>query len=429
MNSVTKRTQSLCLIAGLVGTLGTFGLAQGAEYTFYPLTNPTSPNFADQGAGTGISNSGQIVGNSYSSGFGGFSNTGYLNTPLVLLGNSVGTSSSAFGVDTGGIAVGAGVFTPDTSTPQYAVYFNTASPGGMQKMGTGTLGGGDAQANAVNGVGTAFEAVGQSLALDPSSATPVERAFLWKSSAPSTPTQLDPSGHTGLGDSGAGSFSNAQGLNSTGYIVGQATVAHAVSDPVTAHGFLYSPVTLQMYDLGTAAGTGFHSSDAVAINDSDVIVGSTDVAGNYSQAFKYSGFGLPSVANPSLSGGTMTPLGSLDNTNSEASAINDAGIIVGDSSANDSVNHAFVYDSTGLHDLNSLADLPAGWLLSTATGINDSGDITGLAYYTDPAAPDAGSTPFPYELSLNLSAVPEPAGLGIVAITAYFALSRRRRTH
>ena len=117
-------------------------------------------------------------------------------------------------------------------------------------------------------------------------------------------------------------------------------------------------------------------------------------------------------------GTSATDLGTLSGTgNSFAFAINSAGQVVGTSDG-----RATLWNGTSVFDLNSLLDadtVSAGWVLIAATGINDSGWITGNAYneLTDDSH------------AFLLTAVPEPesyalmlAGLGIVGVAV-----RRRR--
>jgi probable HAF family extracellular repeat protein len=76
----------------------------------------------------------------------------------------------------------------------------------------------------------------------------------------------------------------------------------------------------------------------------------------------------------------MTDLGTLPGANySDASAINDAGIIVGQSGTygNASGNHAYMWQDGVMTDLNSLLPAHSGITLINATGINNAGQIVG----------------------------------------------------
>jgi probable HAF family extracellular repeat protein len=127
-------------------------------------------------------------------------------------------------------------------------------------------------------------------------------------------------------------------------------------------------------DLGALA-SGVTYSAATAINASGVVAGdSASVPGTTSDvtAFRWAN-------------GTMKNLGALaPSTRSHALAINAAGNVVGTSYA-DSANHvphAFLYDGTKMIDLNNRLDgASAGWVLETATGIDDAGAIAGMGVF------------------------------------------------
>jgi probable HAF family extracellular repeat protein len=40
--------------------------------------------------------------------------------------------------------------------------------------------------------------------------------------------------------------------------------------------------------------------------------------------------------------------------------------------------HAFIWENGEMNDLNNLVQLPAGWILTRASAINDNGDIAGV---------------------------------------------------
>jgi len=112
----------------------------------------------------------------------------------------------------------------------------------------------------------------------------------------------------------------------------------------------------------------------------------------------------------------MQPLGSLGGPNSDAAAINNSGIIVGDSdiAGSSGPSHAFVFDGA-MHDLNDLLTSPIDVPLNLATAINNEGQILALA-----------GTPSGGERGFLLTPVPEPAAISVVGGLA--ALLWRRRT-
>ncbi len=150
--------------------------------------------------------------------------------------------------------------------------------------------------------------------------------------------------------------------------------------------------------LGTLGGT---SSQATDISNSGEVVGFASLATGYQHAF-------------SIIGGTMLDLGTLGGS-SYAYGVNAGGEVVGYSYLADGDQHAFLYYDGTMLDLNSLLPSNSGWVLEEAFGINASGQITGMGLYdgqqtaflmTDPPAP----TPEPGTVLLIA------AGLGCIAL-------------
>jgi probable HAF family extracellular repeat protein len=114
----------------------------------------------------------------------------------------------------------------------------------------------------------------------------------------------------------------------------------------------------RMTDLGTLGGS---TSIAYAINNVGQIVGHASPPNSSVHAFLYSG-------------GKMTDLGVFYDS-SVAEAINSFGVVVGDSDT-----RAFIYTGGKLQDLNTLIPSGSGWVLTEATGINDTGQIVCNGY-------------------------------------------------
>jgi probable HAF family extracellular repeat protein len=174
-----------------------------------------------------------------------------------------------------------------------------------------------------------------------------------------------------------GPNSSASGINDSGEIVGYSQIGNSVA----GHAFLYSDG--HMLDLGTLGG---HLSVAHGINNRGQIVGYSRITGNRAfHAFLYDG-------------GQMLDIGTFGGSFCIAVGINDSGEVVGrgnfadDSSyralldsrhigfADNSFYHAFLYSRGKLQDLNDLVAPNSGWILISATAINDRGQIVGYGF-------------------------------------------------
>jgi probable HAF family extracellular repeat protein len=132
-----------------------------------------------------------------------------------------------------------------------------------------------------------------------------------------------------------------------------------------------------VHDLGTLGG---HTAEVTGLNNAGWVVGGSDVAGSADD------IGIP-VRHPFLyrPGVGMTDLGMLAShpllTYSMALDVNDRGQVVGFQAGHREYGVVpFLYDAaSGLVDLNDLLDpiTGAGWVIQTATGINNRGQITG----------------------------------------------------
>lgn len=204
---------------------------------------------------------------------------------------------------------------------------------------------------------------------------------------------------------GSFAFNSANAINSAGTIVGY-TYLNDVSQALVWASSSSSHVVL--------ASLGGTNDQAAAINDSGLIVGYSTTSTAVERAALW-------TLNETSGTYIVTDLGALSATgSSHAYAISSSGVAVGDASTVSSQQHATYYYNGTAYDLNDYVTLASGYYLSSATGINDLGQI--LATMTN------GTTS--YGVLLTISAVPEPAtcaallGLGALGLVTY----RRRRT-
>ena len=165
----------------------------------------------------------------------------------------------------------------------------------------------------------------------------------------------------------------AYSVNDSGQVVGGSGACSTfnfgtLANLRPAHALLWDTGT--MTDLGNLGGTGhFMGNLALNINNKGQVVGQSDLPGD--QAFH--GFLWSAESG-------MKDIGTLPGDNlSVASNLNNEGVVVGGSLDADFNPRAFVWQNGVMSDLNSL--IPAGSLLDllVACGINQRGEITGLA--------------------------------------------------
>ncbi len=200
-----------------------------------------------------------------------------------------------------------------------------------------------------------------------------------------------------------GDSSFGRGINNLGQVVGFSTTANSEIHAFrTAPNSVINPAT---DDLGTLGGA---SSNALDINDLGQVVGSSITANGETHAFL-------TDANSAID--ATDDLGTLGGGFSIAYSINELGLVVGDSELADGSDRAFVYDGTELFDLNTLITGDIDLVLTSARGINESGQIAATGFFADTQTSRA----------FLLTPVPEPASmLGVLAFSAGAGFLRTR---
>ena len=166
-----------------------------------------------------------------------------------------------------------------------------------------------------------------------------------------------------LGSLSKSIFTAGLAINDSAEIVGESVFQYG--PPFTSHGFKWTS-SGGMKDLGTLSGGD--TSLANGINSSGIVVGQSNSGSFlYWHAVKWD------------ASGTIDDLGTLPGgTYSIAFGINDSSQIVGYGNIFDNAAHATLWTSTGgMQDLNNLIPANSGWVLINANAINASGQITG----------------------------------------------------
>ncbi|HWX20709.1 MAG TPA: hypothetical protein VN578_12490 [Candidatus Binatia bacterium] len=329
-SSILSFTRTVLLVTGIIPVVANSGLAVET----YLVTE-----LGSLGGGTstasGINNNNQVTGTS-TTGAGGFDAFLLSNGIVHDLGNSGGDSTGA-ALNSLGDVVGSTTSSVTTTTNHPFLFRN----GVLSDLGLPA----GFNTGFANGVNDADQVVGQ--LISGPRRTAVSHAFLWQNGT-----------FSDLGTLG-GRSASAAAINNSSQVVGSSLNAAGQN-----HAFLWQNGA--MADLGTLLGGS--SSAAAAINGAGQIVGngSTTNFGSHAVLFQ---------------NGVVTDLGVPSGfASSTANAINIHGVVVGSTSVGSyrGVVHAFVAQNGVITDLNRLIPGNSGsWILQTATGINDAGQIVG----------------------------------------------------
>jgi probable HAF family extracellular repeat protein len=184
---------------------------------------------------------------------------------------------------------------------------------------------------------------------------------LWRATADGTvhAFTLKAGSEHDLGTLNGHASSISRDINAQGQIVGYSVSGKNLVDSLaTAHGFVYS--RLRMLDVGTLGG---RDSQATAINEPGQVVGVSSLPDKTRHAFLYSQ-------------GKLTDLGTLPGGDySTANDINTSGIIAGAAETATHSIHAVVWTGSTLRDMGTLP----GGRRSRAIGLNNNGEIVGFS--------------------------------------------------
>ena len=168
-------------------------------------------------------------------------------------------------------------------------------------------------------------------------------------------------GLVGLGSLG-GNEAHGVAINAAHQIAGSSYLANNVDQ----HAFFYDPAT-GFHDIGTLGGEGFAGSEARGINAAGTVVGYAALASEHHRAFTWTN-------------GVLTNLGTHPTGyNSEAYAINDAGVVVGRADENQ-LSTAAMWRNGQITNLGSLGGTSIAHAINSAGIAVGQASIGGLRY-------------------------------------------------
>lgn len=320
------------------------------QYTITKVTPVTENNSTDQyHYAYGINNSRTVVGRIVyinSTGFDvvAFRWSGDIGSLLGAIPNTQGNIRAAgYAINNSGTTVGEANFGEGQSR-YHACFWSNGNLANDIHSGTSHP---DTRATAINDNGKIVGALRPAFGITP----PDSLAFIW-----SHDTSLQT-----LGTLGGGSY--AFDINNQGIVVG-------VSGDNNSTAFIWDSSNGMRY-LNTAISTGglWQLISGIAINDNGQIAGQGNFLTIENVPFFWNGVQIRQI-------------GSFGGSSTEALGLNNNGQVVGYSQDPNGQSKAFVWDEVnGIQDLNNFIQPNSGWVLESATGINDNGQIVGNGTY------------------------------------------------
>jgi probable HAF family extracellular repeat protein len=272
-----------------------------------------------------------------------------------------------------------GIVTGDSLVPTGGFHAFIFTNGVPPLFDIGTLGQKSCHSESINDSGTVCGFIGNSLLADEGS---ILHAFVYAGVGMTDISALIPNSRK----------SWAKWVNNTGQVVGW------YIDGATSHQrpFLYSG--------GVVTDLGFDGS-AAGINDSGQIVGTQSggqvvlISGGQRQVLTQLGNASVGRINNQgqiagnryvaanivhayvYSNGEVRDIGTLGGELSGMSCLNDAGQVVGDADTASGTRRPYLYENGAMVDLNTLIPSNTGWILTSAYGINNSGQIVGVGQF------------------------------------------------
>jgi probable HAF family extracellular repeat protein len=369
-----NRFRATCLLSLAVLTLGVRAQAQYSVQFLGTLGGNRSEGLA-------VNNAGKVVGSS------NLSTAVFPQHPFYWDGNTMvdlgtfgGQNGSATDINDAGVIVG------HADLPNTTMHAFRWRGSGLEDLGT--LGGSSSHAHSINSSGVIGGVAKVGTEKDDRPAIWTEGIGWQELPTPPLDTML----------------TYLLGIND----LGEAAGVHWIDFTFTErHAVKWSGGVMQ--DLGTLGGT---AAFGTAINNDGWVTGQSQTSGN-------------TATNVFLwNNSTMLDLGTLGGNLGRGEDINNLGHIVGYSNliAGSADSRALFWSqSTGMIDLNQFA--PAGWTLTHAYGISDTGYITGRAT-------NAAGAQRAFLLTPTAAAVPEPGAWGLLLGLAgggIVAFRRRRK--